>query len=196
MSDELLNPNARQWRHDHQANYEHHGFLAAVCTALDLPASWQDDQGYHHEITAAAVHPSEEHLAWVECRQKWLVRNGQNWLDIDYRLKVRISGRLAIDWEIDPYKPFFGFKVGYLAWHGNHVVMVYREKHDTYACSLKEEERPRLVRVATRWVVAGRVIAFCPWESDRVERLSLPSLEPIAPLTGAAALATGLLGDD
>jgi hypothetical protein len=45
---------------------------------------WRHDDGYGHEIIAAAVEAENGHVAWVESRQKQVTRNGMNWLDIEY----------------------------------------------------------------------------------------------------------------
>jgi len=191
MSDEL--PDLAEWRHDDEPNWERLGFEGEVCRVLGCPPRWQDEQGYEHEITAGAVSVGKGHVAWVECRQKKMVRDGTSWLDIEYRLKGRVEGRPAIDWVVETYNPYFGCRVGYMAWHGERVVMVYREKHDTYACSVVAGGDVRLMQVAHRWRVVGGTIEFCRWRSDRVERLSLSGLEPLAPLEGVEARMTGLL---
>jgi hypothetical protein len=186
-----------EWRHDDAPNWEQLGFLKVVCWARAQPNYWHDEKGYEHEITAAAFHPAAGHFAWVERRQKQIAdEQGRAWLDIEYRLKVEMDGQLAIDWVIETYNPFFGCDVGYLVWHGNRVVMIYREKHDSYACSLAVDDKPRLVQIADQWRVIDGVIEFCQWRARVVERLSVPDLQPISPLIDAEAEATGLLTHD
>jgi hypothetical protein len=164
-----------------------HGYEAPDC-----PLHWQDERGYEHAIEDEAVHPDKGHVAYVECRQKWIERDGRPWLDIEYRLKVRRDGRLALDWEIDTYNPAFGCEVGHLGWHGDWVVMIYTEKHDTFACSWLAGGEVRLRKIAYRWRVVDEVIEFCQWGSAQVERLALPDLQPLPALTGAEAWETGL----
>lgn len=180
--------------HD-DANFQQHRWLTLVLQAIDCAETFHDDQGYKHEITAGAVHPSWGHIAWVEYKEKEVEREGRPWFDCEYRLKARVDGHIAIDWIIDTYNPFFGCRIGYLAWHGDHVVAIYREKHDCYACSLAVGQPVKLVEIAHQWLVAKDVIAYRKWQSAVVERLAIPGLQPLPPLTGEEAEATGLRGD-
>lgn len=181
------------WRHDGETNWEGQNFVGVACWALGVPPAWRDADGYDHEVTAAAYDPTDGHVAWVECRQKW---TSESYLDIEYRLKARVGGLLVLDWVVETYNPYFGCRVGYMAWHGERVVMVYREKHYTYVCSAAAGEEVRVVRAADIWHVAGLALEFSPWRSGQVERLSLPGLEPLPPLSGEEARGTGLRSAD
>jgi hypothetical protein len=178
------------WRHDGETNWKAQNFVGVACWALGIPPAWRDADGYDREVAAAAYDPTDGHVAWVECRQQWL---RSDHLDIEYRLKARVGGRLAIDWVVETYNPYSGCAVGYMAWHGERLVMVYREKHHTYACSATAEEEVRLVQAADNWRVVGLALEFSLWRSAQVERLSLPGLEPLPPLSEEEARETGLL---
>lgn len=52
---------ARQMDHAEEA-------IRAVCERLDRPIRLVDGEGYEREITAGAVHPEKEWIAWVEYR--------------------------------------------------------------------------------------------------------------------------------
>ena len=165
--------------------------IAAVCERLERPVRIIDANGYEREITAAAVHPEEDWIAWVEYRCK---EQRAHYLDIEFRLKARVDGREAIDWIVETYNPFFGCRVGYMAWHGERVVVIYREKHDSYACSLSVTGgRRERVQIADEWAVVGDEISYCGEEPDFVERLSLPDLQRLARISSNDARAAGLL---
>src|SRR5262249_9714256 len=150
-----------------------------------------DARGYEREIIAGAVHPENGWIAWVEYRCK-VQRAG--YLDIEFRLKALVEGRGAIDWIVETYNPFFGCRVGYMAWHAGRVVVNYREKHDTYACSLSATGgRGELVKIADEWAVVENQITYCSDEPDFVERLALPDLRRLARISSTEARETGLL---
>jgi hypothetical protein len=149
------------------------------------PANFVDQDGYEHRTAAEARHPEKGWRAWVEEKSKWVEKilpgesKPQRWLDNEFRLRAMIDNRLAIDWVVETYNPAFGCEVGYLAWHGEHVVAVYLEKHDTYVCALAAGAPVKLLCISHEWSVAGGVLSFLDYGSGRVKRLSLPSLEPL-----------------
>lgn len=193
MDADLLEPNRGVWTSDSDPNWEVLGYLEAVCHLLQGPPLWQDSAGYQMEIVAAAVEPSQHLVAWVLCRQKMVNRSGRAWLDIEYRLKAQEDGQEIIDWEVSTYNPFFGCRVGYIAWHGDRVIMIYREKHDTYISSLGRDNNLLFNVLADSWRVVGDIVQFRRWNSVVVEQRDLPWLAERPSLTGAEALATGLL---
>ena len=165
--------------------------IEAVCERLDRPARFIDSDGYEREITAGAVHPERGWIAWVEYRCK---ERRPGYLDIEFRLKARVDVREAIDWIVETYNPFFGCRVGYMAWHGERVVVIYREKHDSYACSLSATGgRRELVEIADEWAVVGDEITYCSEEPDFAERLALPDLRRLARVSLDDAREAGLL---
>lgn len=95
---------------------------------------------------------------------------------------------------METYNPFFGCRVGYMAWHGERVVVIDREKHDTYACSLSTTGgRRELVEIADEWAVVGDRITYCSDQPDLVERLALPDLHRLAGISSTEAREMGLL---
>lgn len=165
--------------------------IRAVCERLDRPAHLVDAEGYEREITAGAVHPEKDWIAWVEycCKER-----RARYLDIEFRLKAQADGREAIDWIVETYNPFFGCRVGYMAWHGERVVIIYREKHETYACSLSATGgRRELVEIADQWAVVGDQITSCSDEPDFVERFALPDLRRLARISSTEAREGGVL---
>ena len=167
--------------------------VGAVCERLSRPDRFVDGDGYERGITAGAIHPERDRIAWVEyrCKQR---RDG--FLDIEFRLKAQVDGRPAIDWIVKTYNPYFGCRVGYMAWHGDRVVVIYREKHQTYACSLCPSGARELVPTADEWAVVGDQISFRSDEPGFVERLALPELRPLPRVSSTEARETGLLPPD
>ncbi len=168
--------------------------IRAVCECLDRPVRFIDAKGYERGITAGAVHPEKGWIAWVEyrCKTRW-----DGWVNIEFRLKARVDDRDAINWIVETYNPFFGCRVGYLAWHHGRVVVIYREKHRTYACSLSATREKRvLVEMTDEWAVVGDQITFRSREPGFVESLSLPELRRRARISSTEARAAGVLPPD
>jgi hypothetical protein len=167
--------------------------IRVVCNRLDRPNRFIDEDGYEREITAGAVHPETDGIAWVEYRCK---ERANGHVDVEFRLKAQVEGRPAIDWNVKTYNPFFGCRVGYMAWHDDRVVVIYREKHHTYACSLCPSGARELVQIADEWAVVGDQISFRSDEPGFVECLALPELRPLPRISSSEARRTGLLPPD
>jgi hypothetical protein len=167
--------------------------IRAVGEALNRPAHHVDQDGYEHEITAGAVHPGHGSVAWVEYRCKKL-DNGH--VDIEFSVKAQAGGRIVIDWLVETYNPFFGCRVDYMAWHGDRVVIVYREKHHTYACSLGVDGTRQVIQIADQWLAVGDQLTFRSEEPDFVERLAFPELQRLDPVPADEVRQAGMLPRD
>jgi hypothetical protein len=172
-----------------------------VADRLGHPAEYVDQEGYEVEITAAAVDPHQDRLAWVHLRQKelgWSPFTGKtgHFLDISFHLRALVNGQLTLNWEICTYNPYFGCMVGYINWIGDHVVMIYREKHDTYAATGHIDGSVKYMKIEDRWTVQGTIVAYLGWRATEVQRLSLPGLELLPPLSKDEAIQMGLLAPD
>jgi hypothetical protein len=167
--------------------------IRTVCERLNRPDCYVDEDGYERGITAGAVHPEKNWCAWVEYRCK---ERANGYVDIEFRLKAEVESRLAIDWIVETYNPYFGCRVGYMAWHGDRVVVIYREKHHTYAFSHSPSGARELVQIADEWAVVGDRIGFRSDEPGFVERLTLPELRRLDRVSSTEARKSGLLPPD
>ena len=111
-------------------------------------------------------------------------------------MKAQADGRIVIDWPVETYNPFYGCRVGYLAWHGDRVVIVYREKHHTYACSLGADGTRQVIQIADQWLVVGDQLTFRSEEPDFVERLACPELKRLDPVPADEVRQAGMLPRD
>lgn len=166
-----------------------------IAKALDREVAVVGEDGYVNEIWAGTTHPRKGWIGWVEHREKTLEKN---WVDVNYFLRALVDGKLAIDWTIETYNPFFGCFVGYIAWHGDYLVMGYAEKHDCYVCALSiagEVQRVKLGAIGTQWCVLGDILAFRSIETRgiTVRRLRLPELTELPPLSEEQAIAEQIL---
>lgn len=61
--------------------------------------------------------------------------------------------------DIESYNPFFGCDVRFFERIGETVVLIYREKHWTFACRFGDVWPPGFVRVDDYWLIHGSQLA-------------------------------------
>lgn len=164
--------------------------IRKVGKVINRPVRFVDETGYEHEITAGAVDSTNQAVAWVQCKSKTL-ENGH--VDIEFRLKAQADGRTVIDWVVETYNPYFGCDVRYMAWHDRRVVMVYREKHHTYACSHTLTDERQLVQLTEEWLVTNSQITCRSQEADLVDCFALPDLHQLPAMSAEEARRSGVL---
>jgi hypothetical protein len=167
--------------------------IRTVSELLKSPVRHVDEIGYEHEITAGAVHPAIKAIASVHRKSKTLERG---FVDIEFRLKAQVDGRSVIDWVVETYNPYFGCDVRYMAWHDRWIVMIYREKHHTYACSHSSTGESQLVQLRDEWLVTDNQIICRSMEPDFVDRFGLPDLHGVPPISAEVARQEGVLPPD
>jgi hypothetical protein len=167
--------------------------ISAVSDLLNCPVRYVDANGYTHEITAGAVNPILRAVAAVHCKSKTLENN---YVDIEFRLKAQVDGRGVTDWLVETYNPYFGCDVRYMAWHDRSVVMIYREKHHTYACSHSDSGMRQLVQLTDEWLVTANQIICRSEEPNLVDRFALPDLNRLPPMSADEARQAGMLPPD
>jgi hypothetical protein len=170
--------------------------IGKAARLLGRPIAQVEPDGYDCEIIGAAISDFGE-LAYVESRAKdvGFNRYGANQRHIDISIKVHLvkpSGRHESA-DIESYNPFFGCDVRFFEWVGRTAVLIYREKHWTFACRFGELWPPRFVKIEDNWVINGDVLGYIGYKEDAVRRLTFPELEALEPLPIAEAERAGLL---
>lgn len=163
--------------------------ICRVSQAIQQPIRYTDSQFYLHDITAGAIHPNKSWVAWVENTYKKL----SDHVDTDFWLKIRDENGKTSEWTIETYNPFFGCRVGYMAWHNDRIVLIYREKHDTYVCSRDLNGGKFQEAIADEWLVADNQVYFRSDKPDLVERFKLPELQRLEPISADEARAMEVL---
>lgn len=164
--------------------------IEAVGQALQRPIRFVDEEGYENAVTAAAIHGTKGWMAWIEHTCKEI----DGFYDVDFRLRAQdTAGRELIDWIVETYNPFFGCRVGYMAWHDDQIVVVYREKHDTYACSLGVDGSIERIEITDQWLATPEGIVYRSETPDFVDGLGFPDLRKLPAMTAAEAQAAGIL---
>jgi hypothetical protein len=172
--------------------------IAAVARLLGRSVSLVDTDGYECELIGAAAGPDGQ-IAFVESRAKdvGFNRYGANQRHIDISIRVHLvdqngEHRSA---DIESYNPFFGCDVRFFEWVGRTAVLIYREKHWTFACRLGDVWPPQFVKIEDRWVITGDTLGYIGYKEKVVRRLRFPELEPQEPISVAEANQAGLHPD-
>jgi uncharacterized protein (TIGR02996 family) len=165
------------------------GRIEQAAAALNRPVTFVDSEGYTREIVAAATHALTGTVAYVDCRYK---TRGQ-FLDINYYLRAQELVGPEAGWPIESYNPYFGCDVGFLEWYGAAALVIYREKHHTYAYRFGIDGSPAFKRIGRFWALDGFHLAYRDYEEKSIRRSAVPSLEELPSLTEAAAADWGLL---
>ncbi len=141
-----------------------------ACVAADEP--YVDDEGYVWQILNHTIDDEHRRVAWVEWREK---ERGSITCD-NYYLKARDGIGSLLLWEIETYNPYFGCRVHFLQWIEDAVILIYADKHDTYAVRLQQGSEARRVEIAHAWTIQGNVLHSHATPGQQSASLQLPSL--------------------
>jgi hypothetical protein len=157
---------------------------------------FKDDGGCEHEIIGAAVSETAQ-LAYVESRTKDGGANphGTGGRHIDVSIRIHLLGRDGTDLseEIESYNPFFGCSVRFFEWIGETVVLIYREKHWTFACRFGDVWPPKFHKIEDDWLIHSNQLAYIGYKERLVRRLRFPALDPLGPLPRDEAAKSNLM---
>ncbi len=172
--------------------------LDEAARLLGRPVFLVDGEGYECEIIGAATSASGD-IAFVESRAKdvGFNRYGANQRHIDISIRVHLVEKSGLHRgaDIESYNPFFGCDIRFFEWMAEAAVLIYREKHWTFACRFGAVWPPRFVKIEDNWVISGNILGYVGYKEELVRRLSFPELERLEPLPVAEAAQLGLLPD-
>ena len=162
--------------------------VALAARALKRDPYITDSDGYFCDILAATVHPDGRRLAYVEQRAKRVERH------VDITIKTHLIGHHGEHQSADirSYNPYSGCHVRFFKWYTDSVVLIYREKHRTYATWFGLNWPPEFHEIADRWIINDSTLAYMPTDSN-VSRLSIPDFSRLETLTTDGARELGLL---
>ncbi|WP_417397098.1 hypothetical protein [Gimesia chilikensis] len=161
---------------------------------LGREAFFVDKKGYECELIAAAIHAPTNRVAYVESRAK--ERRWTSMIDVSIKVHLREADGKDRSVDIESYNPFFGCDVGFFEWIGETAVLIYAEKHDTYVCAFGSEWPPRFIEIENRWVINEGVLGYLGYKQKQLQRLTLPELSQLAPVSLDEAKEAGLLPVD
>lgn len=163
------------------------GRLAEAAGLLGRPVSLVDSDGYECEIIGAAVHEIGD-IAYVESRAKDMGGN----IDISIRIHLVREGGRHESADIQSYNPFFGCDVRFFEWLDAAALLIYREKHWTFACRFGDVWPPKFVKIEDHWVIDGGILSYVGHKDPLVRRLTFPALDGLDPMSLAVAVKNGL----
>lgn len=173
--------------------------VGAVTEMLGRPVQFVDDKGYTITITAAATSGFTDAVAYLEERSQWRRRRWadpfeweSDFHDIHYYLRIRGKDGREVAWEPKTYNPFFGCDVQFMEWYGDAVLFIYEEKHDVYVSRFGLNEPARFHAIGDNWILDGCQLAHVGYRTE-VQRLSIPDLKELPPLSEAEAIQLDLL---
>lgn len=160
---------------------------------LNREPIYVDDEGYERELIAAAVSPDGMRIAFVESKAR---PRGES---VDITIKINYvdanGGTSSVD--IESYNPFFGCDVGFLNWINEDVaLLIYTEKHWTFVYRIGDCWPPKFLKIEERWQLKDDVLSYMAYRADVVNRLRVPSLEPMVDISLADAERDGTLPPD
>ena len=174
---------------------QHPGSIAQAARLLGRNPFFVDENGYEREIIGAAISPNNGAIAYVETRAKDVGVNQYRERLLDVSIKVHIDDRtgnhLAAD--IESYNPFFGCDVRFFEWMGHSVLLIYQEKHWTFACRFGDVWPPQFVKIENRWMIANGVLFYVEPNATLVKRRTVPDLADLPAITLGDAEANGTL---
>ena len=166
---------------------------------LGRPAFQIDEDGYECEIIGGAVHESGA-LAYVETRSKDVGYNQhgahQRKIDISIRVHSIDLGGKHDSADIESYNPFFGCDIRFFEWIADTAILIYREKHWTFACRFGNVWPPRFVKIEDRWIINRHVLGYIGYKEKSVRRLSFPLLDEMDSVSMTEADRLGQLPPD
>lgn len=165
--------------------------IERVAVLLGREPQYTDQSGYKCDLFAAAIHEPTGRVAYVESRAK--KRWWSSLVDVSIKVHLREADGTDRSFDIKSYNPFFGCGVFYFEWLAETAVLIYEEKHDFYACTFGPHWPPRFVELGDYWIIKDSVLGFRDFQQAQVQRLTVPALTPLAPISLEAAKAVGLL---
>jgi hypothetical protein len=135
--------------------------------------AWRDSHNEEHYISDSHVAYSENRLAWF-----------QSDLHSQHLLRV-FENKGSFKWEPITYNPVSGCDCLLIKWYSGHLIFIYKEKHDTYICSVKNDEVKTFNFHGDQIIKRGNLALFKSYGPDtgliqRFDLSTFSSLEPIS----------------
>lgn len=100
----------------------------------------------------------------------------------EHPLGRTVDDEPAIGLEIPSYNVYFGCQIYHMAWLGDSVVTVYREKHETLVWSVPLVGEARLATASDAVIVRGDELYFLGEEPGILIGIALSDLAPLVPV--------------
>jgi hypothetical protein len=161
--------------------------LEDAVRSLGRPVFFVDADGYEREIIGAALNASGD-IAYVESRAKDVGGH----VDISIRVHLVKSGGRHESVDIESYNPYFGCDVRFFDWIDTSAILIYREKHWTFACRFGDIWPPKFVKIEDDWAIDKSILNYIGYKETMIRRVNLPGLDVLDPIPASEAAKTGL----
>lgn len=157
-------------------------------------AAWIEEEVYGSEEIDQPVmttDPETGELVETTCRETWVhssihLRAAEG--GHEYALGKDLDGSPRVGLDVPSYNQYFGCAVGLMAWFGDVIVTLYREKHEAIVWAVPLRGEPALVTITSAVVVRGDELYFQGEEPGILNGLSLPDLAPLIPIPTVTTL--------
>jgi hypothetical protein len=170
--------------------------IALAAKLLDRHVVFIDLEGFEREIEAASVHPDRQQIVYVERKEKPEDIGG--FVEIYYLIYHVNNKGVKKNVDIESYNCYFGCWVHYVGWFDESTaVLIYKEKHSVYLYIITNMWLPKFVEIEDDWQIINSTLFYRRYQTDTIiNRLMLPNLTAIAPLTLSQAQGLGFVIDD
>lgn len=135
-----------------------------------------------HEIDLDNVSLDENRLAWFQTsyNDKHLLRVFEN--------------KINFNWEPITHNPVFGCDCFLIEWKNDYLIFIYKEKHYTYICLIKNQEVKTFHFHGEQLEKENDIIYFSEYgtETEYVRRIKIPELLELEPILLEEAKAKNL----
>jgi len=145
-----------------------------VSSRLGTGIYFTDSQGYECDILAGALCTHDARFSYV------LQRSKPDSMPVEVTIQIHLRDlETNKSCNIKTYNPFFGANIRYFAWHGDTAILIYREKHRTYAVKFGSVWPPIFLEIGDRWVIDHDKLTTID-RTNQCVLLSIPNLNKLS----------------
>jgi len=173
--------------------------IEEIASKLGRERFYVDDSNYECELIGACENLAGD-IAYVESRTGDGGHSehgfGQRFIDVSIKIHLKRKSGETESVDIESYNPFFGCDVRLFEPDGTSFVLIYREKHWTFAYRFGDAWPPKFVKIEDRWIINNNVLAFVGYKEKHVRRVSFPRLDELPQISISEAKSNGELPPD
>lgn len=149
----------------------------------EFNVSWLDYSKNEHYISLTNIDCTDEKIAWFQSS------------DNDEHLLQTVANGEAFKWEPITYNPYFGCTCYLIEWVQDYLIFIYKEKHDTYICSVQGNTVNTFNFHGAKLTRLGDVLLFEKYgeETEDIRRIRIPDLTILDSISRDLAQKDGLL---
>nr|HMQ62561.1 hypothetical protein [Flavilitoribacter sp.] len=161
---------------------------------LEKLTAYLDHAGISYRVEQPVDEPNVRHVVWQEVEKSIRVSDyhiacapdGKHlaWVETDDYiyccLKISDGRREVFSWIPESYNLWYGMLIHLIAWKGDSLVLIYREQHRTYICTVRNNQITlRHFRGHRLAILEDRIFFLEEPESEIAAQVSLPALDQL-----------------